>query len=160
MSGDAFTLRPLADKAPLIEVMQRVWGSHKLVVGLGSYDVAEIDGLGLFLGEELVAVASWTLRNQTGYLCALHALKEGEGYASRLLDGVRAEAKHQGAKKLKAMVTNDNMPGLIFYQLKGFRFANLFVGAVDAYRPLIPSLITHGYKGIPVHDALELEVEL
>jgi ribosomal protein S18 acetylase RimI-like enzyme len=167
MSGDKghqttdFIARAIEDKQALAEMMREIWGSEKLVVGMALYDVTAIDATGLFdLDGELHAVASWTQRNTTGYLCALHAITTGGGHAKQLLEEVKRLAKARGARTLRAMVSNDNMPGFIFYQKNGFRFSNLYVGAVDAYRPSVPSLITHGYLGIPVHDALELEIEL
>jgi ribosomal protein S18 acetylase RimI-like enzyme len=167
MSGDQghqttdFIARAIEDKAAFAEMMREVWGSDRLVVGMALYDVTAIDATGLYGHDgELHAVASWTLRNTTGYLCALHAITTGGGHAKQLLEEVKLLAKARGARMLRAMVSNDNMPGFIFYQKNGFRFSNLYVGAVDAYRPSVPSLITHGYLGIPVHDALELEIEL
>jgi GNAT superfamily N-acetyltransferase len=167
MSGETghrdadFIARAVDDKIALAEMMREIWGSDRLVVGMALYDVAAIDATGLYgLDDELHAVASWTLRHTTGYLCALHAITTGGGHAKQLLAEVKQLAKARGARSLRAMVTNDNMPGFIFYQKNGFRFSNLYVGAVDAYRASVPSLITHGYLGIPVHDALELEIEL
>ena len=57
-------------------------------------------------------------------------------------------------------MTNDNMPGLTFYQRRGFRLSGLYLDAIDAYRSIVPTIIETGYKGIPIHDALELEIVL
>mgnify|MGYP000727567499 CR=1 FL=1 len=153
--------RAVTDKTDFAAMMRFAWGSDKLVVGLYVYDVKEIDLTGLFDAEEkLHAVASWTIRNHTAYLCALHAITTGGGHAKALLEQVKRMAREAGAKSMRAMVSNDNMPGMIFYQMQGFRFSNLYVGAVDAYRPIMPDLIKTGYKGLPVHDALELEIAL
>jgi ribosomal protein S18 acetylase RimI-like enzyme len=166
MSGDDhqesdFIARDIEDKTAIVAVMRETWGSEKLVVGMAFYDVALIDATGLYDADgRLHAFASWTMRNHTAYLCALHAITTGGGHARHLLDEVKLLAKARGARSMRAMVSNDNMPGFIFYQKNGFRFSNLYVGAVDAYRSQAPSLITHGYLGIEVHDALELEIEL
>jgi hypothetical protein len=162
VSGDEeLVLRVVEDKSELLALMLRVWGSHKMMIDLHTYDVAEIDVLGLYTPDgETAALASWTLRDETAYLCALHSLRPGEGVAIRMLDEVKAAAKAAGARKLKAMLTNDNMPGLTFYQRRGFRLSGLYLEAIDTYRSVIPTIIKTGYRDIPVHDALELEIGL
>ncbi|TCR70228.1 GNAT family N-acetyltransferase [Bosea sp. BK604] len=155
------TLRVVTDKSQLLAVMMRAWGSYKMMIGLHTYDVSEIDALGLYTPEgETAALASWTLREGTAYLCALHSFRPGEGVAIRMLDEVRRAAKAAGASRLKAMLTNDNMPGLTFYQRQGFRLSGLYLEAIDTYRSVIPTIIKTGYRDIPVHDALELEITL
>lgn len=72
--------------------------------------------MGMFTAEgELLAVASWARDGDIAVLCAMHSLKPGEGAASRMLEAVKAAAKAAGARKLRAMLTNDNM-ALVFYQ--------------------------------------------
>jgi GNAT superfamily N-acetyltransferase len=154
-------LRVVADKNELLAIMLAIWGSHSMMIDLHVYDVAEIDALGLYTADgATAALASWTLRGENAYLCALHSLKPGEGVAIRMLDAVIEAARRAGARKLKAMVTNDNMPGLTFYQRRNFRLSGLHLEAVDAYRSIVPTIIETGYKGIPIHDAIELEIAL
>lgn len=155
------SIRPITNKQPFLELMMQRWGSHRMMIGLRLYDCAELPLTGLFDSTgELSAAASWTVEGDVGVLCALHSLKQGSGAAVRLLAAVKAQAKHAGAARLRAMVTNDNMPGMIFYQKQGFRFSGLYVEAIDAYRSVVPSIVETGYEGIAVHDALELEIAL
>jgi GNAT superfamily N-acetyltransferase len=159
--AESLILRVVEDKTELCQLMLAAWGSHRMMIDLHTYDVADIDALGLFMPDGgTAALASWTLRDQTAYLCALHSLRPGEGVAIQMLDAVMAAARVAGAKKLKAMLTNDNMPGLTFYQRRGFRLSGLYLEAIDVYRSVIPTIIKTGYRDIPVHDALELEIEL
>jgi len=158
---DDLELRIVTDKTELCRIMLASWGSHSMMIDLHVYDVAEIDALGLFERDgRTAALASWTLRGDIAYLCALHSLRTGEGVAIRMLDAVIEAARTAGAKKLKAMLTNDNMPGLTFYQRRGFRLSGLYLEAIDAYRSVVPTIIKTGYKDIPIHDALELEIAL
>lgn len=154
-------LHVVEDKRELLALMLREWGSYKMMIGLHTYDVAEIDALGLYTDKgETAALASWTLREDTAYLCALHSLMPGEGVAIRMLNEVVFAARRARARTLKAMLTNDNMPGLTFYQRRGFRLSGLYVEAIDHYRSVIPTIIKTGYRDIPVRDALELEIAL
>lgn len=158
---DELQLRVVTDKTELCRIMLASWGSHSMMIDLHVYDVAEIDALGLFdSAGKTAALASWTVRGDSAYLCALHSLKPGEGVAIQMLDAVIFAARKAGAKKLKAMLTNDNMPGMIFYQRRGFRLSGLYLEAIDAYRSVVPDIIKTGYKDIPIHDAIELEIAL
>ncbi|MCO5091516.1 hypothetical protein [Bosea sp. (in: a-proteobacteria)] len=158
---DGLELRVVADKTELCRLMLANWGSQRMMIDLHVYDVAEIDALGLYEPDgRTAALASWTMRGGNAYLCALHSLKPGEGVAIRMLDAVVTTARAAGARKLKAMLTNDNMPGLTFYQRQGFRLSGLYIEAIDAYRSVVPGIIRTGYRDIPVRDAIELEIAL
>ncbi|KAF0229555.1 MAG: hypothetical protein FD175_1893 [Beijerinckiaceae bacterium] len=155
------SLRPIEDKSEIAAFMVGTWGSTRMMVAMQVYDVMAIEATGLYDAEnKLVAFASWALRDKTAYLCALHALVEGKSYARHLLAALMPVLKDKGARTIRAMITNDNMPALTFYQKNGFRFATLYVGGVDAYRPTMPGMRTHGYQDIPIRDALELEMIL
>jgi GNAT superfamily N-acetyltransferase len=157
----ALAFRPVLDKSPIAALMVKHWGSPRMLVGMHTYDVTEIDAHGLFdENDNLIAFASWKIRDKNMVLCALHSSLEGHGIARQMLEELKGHARSLGARAIRSMVGNDNMPALGFYQKNGFRFATLYVGAVDAYRSVMPGMITHGYMGIPVHDALELELVL
>lgn len=154
-------IREVADKRAFLALMLASWGSHRMTIGLNVYDCAELDLLGAFApAGEALAYASWTLRDDSALLCALHAIAPGQGAAIQLLEAVKAAARARGAVKLRAMLTNDNVPGLTFYQRHGFRFSGLYIEAIDNFRSVIPTIIATGYMGIPVRDALELEIAL
>ena len=162
MSGAGDTIiREVQDKSAFLTLMMRHWGSHRMMIGLRVYDCAELPLLGLFSAKgEPLAVASWAMDGEIAVLCALHALSPGQGAAIELLDAVKAAAKAKGATRLRAMLTNDNLPAMGFYQKQGFRFSGLYVEAIDHYRSVIPTIIRTGHQDIPVRDALELEIAL
>jgi GNAT superfamily N-acetyltransferase len=161
MSEADLVLRVVEDKTELCRLLVSVWGSHTMMLDLRTYDVAEIDALGLYDEQgEAAALASWTMNGDHALLCALIAVNPGSQAGTILLDAVKDAARARGATRLKAMVTNDNMPALVFYQKRGFRFSALYAEAIEAYRSVIPTIIRTGYEGIPVRDALELEIDL
>ncbi|PTM41383.1 GNAT family N-acetyltransferase [Bosea sp. 124] len=162
MSGSSrLTVAPVEDKSAFLALMLASWGSHSMMIDLTVYDCAELDLLGV-AGKDgaIMAYASWTMRGDVALLCALHSVAPGQGAAVRLLEGVKAAARARGAARLKAMLTNDNMPGLAFYQTCGFRFSRLHIEAIDNFRSVVPTIVRTGYMDIPIHDALELEIEL
>jgi ribosomal protein S18 acetylase RimI-like enzyme len=158
---DNAVIREVGDKSAFLALMMRHWGSHSMMIGIRVYDCAELPLLGLFSPSgETLAVASWAPEGDVAVLCALHALSPGQGAAIQLLDAVKAAAKASGATRLRAMLTNDNLPAMGFYQKQGFRFSGLYVEAIDHYRSVIPTIIRTGHQDIPVRDALELEIGL
>lgn len=155
------TIRAVEDKGPFLDLMLASWGSHSMMIDYTVYDCGELDLLGAFAETgEAVAYASWTLHGHTALLCALHALAPGQGAAVFLLSALKEQARARGAIKLCAMITNDNMPALAFYQKQGFRFSRLYLDAIDDFRSVIPTIIRTGHLGIPIHDAIELEIAL
>lgn len=141
MSAGRLTVRPVEDKSAFLALMLANWGSHSMMIDLTVYDCAELDLLGI-AGKDGVFMAP------------------GQGAAIQLLEGVKAAAQARGAHRLKAMLTNDNMPGLAFYQKCGFRFSRLHIEAIDHFRSVVPSIVRTGYMDIPIHDAIELEIAL
>lgn len=79
----------------------------------------------------------------------------GERHAGTGTALVEAVAGDAGARRLRLVTTNDN--ALRFYQRRGFRLAELHVGAVDEARRLKPTIPTIGDHGIPLRDELVLE---
>jgi GNAT superfamily N-acetyltransferase len=159
--AELLSVRKVEDKSAFLALMMASWGSHSMMIGLHVYDCAELDLLGVFAPSgEAMAYASWTMRGDIALLCALHSVAPGQGAAIQLLEAVKAAAKARGAVKLRAMLTNDNMPGLAFYQKFGFRFSGLYLEAIDSFRSVIPTIIQTGHMDIPVRDALELEIAL
>jgi GNAT superfamily N-acetyltransferase len=161
VSAGGLTIRPVEDKSAFLAVMLASWGSHSMMIDFTVYDCAQLDLLGI-AGKDgaFMAYASWTMHGDVALLCALHSVVPGQGAAIQLLEGVKATARARGAVRLKAMLTNDNMPGLTFYQKCGFRFSRLHIEAIDHFRSVVPGIVRTGYMDIEIHDAIELEIAL
>lgn len=152
---------PVPDKQVIVDLMLAAWGTSHMTVGMQLFDVAQIEAHALYDETgKMLAFASWTTRGPAIILCALHALEQGKSHAKVLLDGLMPLFRQSGARKIRAVTTNDNMTALTFYQRYGFRLSTLYVGAIDAYRPKVPTARSIGEHGIPIHDAIELEFSL
>jgi ribosomal protein S18 acetylase RimI-like enzyme len=79
------------------------------------------------------------------------------GTGTALVEAVARLARDAGARRLWLVTTNDNVDALRFYQRRGFRLAELHVGAVDEARRLEPAIPAVGDHGIPIRDELVLE---
>jgi N-acetylglutamate synthase-like GNAT family acetyltransferase len=77
-----------------------------------------------------------------------------------LVDAAQRIAAERGCRRLWVLTTNDNVDALRFYQRRGFRLAEVNLGAVDEARErLKPELPAVGAYGISLRDELVLEKE-
>ena len=129
-------------------------------------DPLEGSGLVVEAGGERVGLVTWHVTVTPLAQAELRVLvtvlaARGQGIGSALLDGARAELRAAGLRRAWLVTTNDNLDALGFYQRRGWRLADLRVGAVgEARRTLKPSIAEVAANGIPIRDELELELTL
>ncbi len=82
------------------------------------------------------------------------------GIGAALIAAVIETARAAACRRVWLITTNDNVNAIRFYQLLGFRFAALHVGAIEQSRRLKPSIPLTGRHGIPIRDELEFEYPL
>lgn len=157
-----FTLHPLgaADRPWVRDLLTAHWGAP-IVVAHG--DTIEADTLPGFCARLVGEVAGLVTYQITGDACeivTLDSLREGRGIGTALIDAVVKEARAAGCRRVWLITTNDNLPALGFYQRRGFRLAAVHPGAVDAARAIKPQIPLIGLDHIPLHDELELALEL
>lgn len=121
------------------------------------HDVLALPGFVVEEDGRLLGIATYRRDGSECELAFVEAFERGRGVGSALLDAVVAAA--DGCDRVWVVTTNDNLDALRFYQRRGFRLAELRVGAVDRARkglkPQIPQL---GDGGIAIRDELELEL--
>ncbi|MDQ6822762.1 MAG: GNAT family N-acetyltransferase [Actinomycetota bacterium] len=159
--GVAF-IRPAraAERGSIREQLRNRWGSPTIVTGGRARDASSLPALVAAQGEEIVGLATYELSDRECELITLDAFRSGTGIGSALLSGVRDVAFQHGCVRLWLITTNDNLDALRFYQRRGMRLVAVHQGAVDAARRLKPAIPLTGEHGIPIHDELELELEL
>ena len=109
----------------------------------------------------LIGVLTFQTAGRDREISALYAAESRRGIGSALLEAVVDAARQAGCDRLWLVTTNDNVDALRFYQRRGFRLAELHVGAVDASRATLkPSIPEIGDHGIPLRDELVLERRL
>jgi GNAT superfamily N-acetyltransferase len=93
-------------------------------------------------------------------LVLLHVMSQNAGIGTALLTALSDHLRARGVKTLRVTTTNDNLEALRFYQRRGFRLRTLRSNAVEAARRLKPSIPLIAQNGIPISDALDLELDL
>ncbi|MBN2171232.1 MAG: GNAT family N-acetyltransferase [Candidatus Krumholzibacteriota bacterium] len=85
---------------------------------------------------------------------------QGRGVGRALQGALEALCRPRGIQRLHIATTNDNIPGLYFYQRLGYRMATLRPGAAAAALAEHGEPGLRGFGGIPVADEIELVKEL
>ena len=118
-------------------------------------DVLE-PGLGLIAGDGL-GLLTYRFEGDGMELTAIAAWPRGRGTATALVNALMEIARARAVARIRVVTTNDNLDALAFYQRRGFRLAELRVGAVDeARRTIKPGIPLIGEHGIELRDELEL----
>jgi ribosomal protein S18 acetylase RimI-like enzyme len=160
-SGQALTIEHITEKTVLARFLTQKWG-HDGVVVMGKVWTSK--DLNVITAHDdkaqLLAIAGWVMKGDTLILASIDSIFERNGVASVLIDAIISHAKSLNAKRVRAVVTNDNFEAMRFYQRRDFRFTALYVNAADAYRAIFQDTPKTGYYGIPIRDTLELELVL
>jgi ribosomal protein S18 acetylase RimI-like enzyme len=107
-----------------------------------------------------VGLATYVIENGACEIVTLDSVVKGEGVGSAMIEVLIEESRKRGCRRLWCITTNDNLPALGFYQRRGFRLVAVYPGAVEKARVLKPSIPLLGSGGIPIHDEIELELNL
>lgn len=145
--------RAWADK-----VFTKRWGSTRVVSRGVVYDLHTYPGFVALLKGEPAGVVTYRIDGNDCEMLSLNSVVEGRGVGAALIDALRKFAQTAGCHRIFFITTNDNLNALRFYQKRGYRMAELHVGAVDEARKLKPEIPLLGNDHIPIHDEIELEV--
>ena len=144
------------DRSWLREMLDMHWGGTTMVVHGEEIDVLCMQGL---VAGEREGITIFRV-GERSELLLLHALREGCGLGTLLLNAVIAEVRINRGKYLLATTTNDNVNALRFYQKRGFRLLALRPGAVNEARRMKPRIPFVGKNGIPLRDEIDLMLTL
>jgi ribosomal protein S18 acetylase RimI-like enzyme len=134
---------------------------HELLVGRGRVrEISELSALVAVDADARVGLLTYVVEGDVVELVTLDALQPGLGAGAALIAALAAWASSAGVRRIVAMVTNDNVRGLRYYQRLGFRLSQLRPGAMDALRAHKAWIPTTGQDSIPVRDEIELVLSL
>ena len=155
-----FEIRPIDDRAFLEELLRLRWSGGALVLRGRIVHPKDVEALAAYHEGKLAGVATWLLQGPVIYLATLNNISGQRGVGVALLEAVMQLGRQKGSALLRAIVTNDNLNALGFYQRRGFRIIDVHPGAVDMIRSLMPNIPTTGANRIPIRDEIELEIAL
>jgi GNAT superfamily N-acetyltransferase len=151
-----------ADRPTVARVLTERWGTTTMVSRGARHDAATAPAFVAERGGRLMGLATYLVAGggHVVELLTLDALEEGQGVGSGLVEAVVAAAAAAGCARVVLVTPNDNTAALRFYQRRGFRLVALHAGAVDVARKGKPEIPLTGNDGIPIHDELELALDL
>lgn len=155
-----FTIRPITDRAFLEELLRLRWSGGALLLHDKVIAPSDVEALAAYDGDRLAGVATWRLEGNVLYMFTLNNITDQRGVGVALLGAMMKLGRGQGAPLIRAIVTNDNLNALGFYQRRGFRIIAVYPGAVDTIRAMNPNVPLIGAHRIPIRDEIELEREL
>ena len=157
-----FTIRPVqgSDRNKVRDLILRRWGSDAVVALDKVYRPAELPG---FVAEEstnCVGLLTYHTVDDACEIVSLDSLRPGIGIGTALLDAVVKAARAERCRRVCLVTTNDNLDALGFYQKRGFELVAVHRRSVERARALKPAIPLVGQGGIPIRDAIELELLL
>jgi GNAT superfamily N-acetyltransferase len=155
-----FVIKEITDKERLrvSAFLINHWGSYEIVSRGHLHHANQLPGFFALSQGKILGLITYA---QNGGECEIVSLNSGVekvGIGTALLEAVRNEAKKNNCTRLWLITTNDNIPAIRFYQVRGFSLKAVYPKAIQESRKLKPSIPNLGLYGIPIRDELEFEM--
>jgi ribosomal protein S18 acetylase RimI-like enzyme len=157
-----FAIRPIdeTDQPQVRNFLIGHWGADTVVVLSGICRPYLLPGFIAIQGDTWVGLVTYQIKDDSCEIVTIDSELEGIGIGSALIEAVEQVARTAGCRRLWLTTTNDNLHALGFYQRRGFTLAALHRDMVKESRKLKPQIPEIGNDGIPIRDAIELEMNL
>jgi GNAT superfamily N-acetyltransferase len=162
VSEPEIKIRPVSeDDRPMLSwLVAELWGSDLVAVHGDVLRPAELPGFIAERSRHLAGLLTYQFMGDYLEIVTLNALDRRVGIGTLLIEASIAAARHFQCRQIRLTTTNDNVDALRFYQRRGFRLAELRPGAVDRSRQEKPQIPRVGDYGIPLHDEIDLSLEI
>ncbi|MFN8558157.1 MAG: GNAT family N-acetyltransferase [Dehalococcoidia bacterium] len=117
-------------------------------------------GFVALLGDTIAGVITLHVVGDACEVVTINSRMDGSGAGTALFAAAISYARDRGCRRLWLITTNDNTDALRFYQRRGMRLTAVHTGAVDAARQQEPEIPRVGRHGSPIHDEIELTIDL
>jgi GNAT superfamily N-acetyltransferase len=152
----AFVVRDAgaADRRAIEQICDRAWGETEIDVFGRTFDVLACDNVIAEVGSELGGLVSLAVHggDLVVVMYSVYPQFQGRGVGSALLEAAAERAVGKSLPALKAVVSNDDLPLLYFYQRHGFAITDVGAGVLSdrlGYAGV-------GFAGIPIRDEIRL----
>ena len=162
MQNKGFKIRKVkdSDREWVREFIVKEWGSEK-VIGCGkTYCPHKLPGFVVVSGKKYLGLVTYAIRKNECELVSFNVLRKRKGIGTALIEKMKKFMKESGCKKIFLVTTNDNIDALRFYQRRGFIIKKVYPDAIAAARKIKPEIPLIGNYGIPIKDAIKLELKL
>jgi GNAT superfamily N-acetyltransferase len=147
------------DRDRALDIFQREFGGRQLVADGQPVSLTDAEMLVAETEGGVSGALAWRQRDGVLHIVALATdpMWQRAGVGGYLLAEAEALARRKGLPRVLVTMTNDNIPGLYFYQRRGYRLSTLLSGAVSSQarnRDLA------GFAGIRIEDEIQLSKQL
>ncbi len=142
------------------QFMADEWGTAQQVSRGVLYNVIDYPGFVALLDGQPSGLVTYTIDDAQCEVLMIHSAVEGVGAGTALMDKVIETAREAGCERVWLITTNDNIPALRWYQMRGFDLVTVHRNALRKSRKLKPDIPKTGLDGIPLRDEIELEMRL
>ncbi len=155
-------IRPVSegDRPMLSWLVAELWGSELVAVHGDLLRPGELPGFIAERSRRVTGLLTYQLVGESLEIVTLNAIERRAGIGTMLIEAVVGTARHFRCHEIRLTTTNDNVDALRFYQRRGFRLAELRPGAVDRSRLEKPQIPRVGDYGIPLHDEIDLTLDV
>lgn len=138
--------------------VQSFWGEEEQLTFDKRYVVAELPAYAAKAASKLIGFVSYTVSSQSLIIVALGVLPpyQDKGIGKELIEKVEGEAKRSGKNEILVSTSNDDLPGLAFYQSLGFRIIEVKIGVIAEKH----MQVSEGIGGLQIRDEVRLRKKL
>jgi ribosomal protein S18 acetylase RimI-like enzyme len=139
-------------------LFERDFGRTHIVAFGEMMDIDQMPALVALMTNELAGALAYRVHGDALHMVALATdpMWQRSGVGGHLVAEAELLARRLGLVRLVVATTNDNLPGLFFYQRRGYRLTDLIVNSVVTHtKREVP-----GFGGIPVRDEVRLEKKI
>jgi ribosomal protein S18 acetylase RimI-like enzyme len=153
------------DREALLAACRRFFGSEHLHAYGKVFSLEEHAFLVVEFDGEKAGYLSYELdfpceKEATVLLQIVRPQFQGRGVGKALQGALEAVSRPKGIRRLHVSTSNDNIPGLYFYQRLGYRIEGITPDAAEAAIAAHGEPGMRGFGGIPIRDEIQLVKEI
>jgi GNAT superfamily N-acetyltransferase len=161
--GIPFMSQPLTDddRSAVKCFIERHWHDALLCIKGRVYHPHLTEGFLIRQEGDISGLVTYCSDGDDILLLTQNSLERGAGIGTSLVLKVIDVARQRGARRVWLTTSNANLDALGFYQRLGFRIVAVYRDGLDhARRSSKPSIPEFAPNGLPIHDEIELELQL
>jgi len=149
-----------SDRKIVAGIIKAEWGSPVVVKNRILYP----DRLQGFIARDsndpdvVAGLVTYNIEDDQCEIVTMNSFRPNMGIGTQFIKKVKETAVSLMCSRIWLITTNDNIDAIRFYQMKGFRIAAIYPGAIEKSRLMKPSIPDTGCYGIPIRDEIEMEM--
>jgi ribosomal protein S18 acetylase RimI-like enzyme len=143
------------DRVKAMALFRRDFGPAQLVAYGEAVSLEDADALVAETEREIAGALAWRHFDGALHILALATdpMWQRAGVGGHLVAEAELLARRQRQPRVIVTITNDNLPGLYFYQRRGYRLSAILRDSVTAHAGDQQAV---GFAGIPIQDEVQL----